>query len=33
MEETPASILNIVDASQPERNFYLTLQLLESGPC
>ncbi|WP_172198894.1 ferrous iron transport protein B [Saccharibacillus qingshengii] len=31
MEETPASILNIVDASQPERNLYLTLQLLESG--
>jgi len=29
MEETPDCILNIVDASQLERNLYLTLQLLE----
>ncbi|NGZ75906.1 ferrous iron transport protein B [Saccharibacillus alkalitolerans] len=31
MEETPSSILNIVDASQLERNLYLTIQLLECG--
>ncbi|OWA34692.1 ferrous iron transport protein B [Saccharibacillus sp. O16] len=29
MEETPDCILNIVDASQLERNLYLTVQLLE----
>ncbi|MEJ8306846.1 ferrous iron transport protein B [Saccharibacillus sacchari] len=31
MEEAPTSILNIVDASQLERNLYLTIQLLECG--
>lgn len=31
MEESPASLLNIVDASQLERNLYLTIQLLECG--
>jgi len=31
MEESPASLLNIVDASQLERNLYLTIQLPECG--
>jgi len=31
MEETPDAIINIVDASNIERNLYLTTQLLETG--
>lgn len=31
IDEPPASLINIVDASQLERNLYLTVQLLEYG--
>ncbi|RLF14246.1 MAG: ferrous iron transporter B, partial [Thermoprotei archaeon] len=31
IEEKPDVVVNIVDASNPERNLYLTLQLIELG--
>ena len=31
LEQQPAAIINIVDATNLERNLYLTLQLMELG--